>query len=68
MSIVLITGCSSGFGKESALEFARRGDRVFASMRNLEKADSLMQAAEKEGLSIDLVQLDVTDDASVKNC
>ena len=38
MANVLITGCSSGFGMLAALEFARRGDNVFATMRNVSKA------------------------------
>ena len=63
--VVLITGCSSGIGLETALAFARRGDTTVASMRNLAKADALMSRAKDEDLSIDLVQLDVVDDASV---
>ena len=63
--VVLITGCSSGIGLETALAFARRGDTTVASMRNPAKADPLMKRAADEGLAIDLVQLDVTDDASV---
>jgi NAD(P)-dependent dehydrogenase (short-subunit alcohol dehydrogenase family) len=50
---------------ESALAFARRGDTVYATMRNLAKSDNLMQRAGKEGLSIELLVLDVDDDASV---
>ena len=38
MSVVLITGCSSGIGLETALAFARRGDTVYATMRNLARA------------------------------
>ena len=34
MAVVLITGCSSGFGMLAAVEFARRGDAVYASMRD----------------------------------
>ena len=34
MSVVLITGSSSGFGKAGALAFARRGDRVYATVRS----------------------------------
>ncbi len=65
MSIVLITGCSTGIGLEAALAFARRGDTVCASMRNLAKAERLRSRADAEGLTVDIVQLDVLDDASV---
>lgn len=38
MAVVLITGCSSGFGKAAAEGFAARGDQVVATMRNPERA------------------------------
>jgi len=60
MAVVLITGCSSGFGKLAALEFARRGDNVFASMRNTVKAGELQEAAKAEKLEVNVVELDVT--------
>jgi NAD(P)-dependent dehydrogenase (short-subunit alcohol dehydrogenase family) len=60
MSVVLITGCSSGFGLASALAFARSGDTVYASMRNVAKAGPLREAAAKEALKIRVVALDVT--------
>lgn len=65
MAVVLITGCSSGFGLEAALAFARRGDDVVATMRNLAKADALRERAESEGLDIDIAELDVNDEQSV---
>lgn len=65
MAVVLITGCSTGIGLEAALAFARRGDTTYASMRNLGKADGLRARAAAEGLTIEVVQLDVTDDDSV---
>jgi len=37
----------------AAVEFARRGDTVFATMRNLEKSGPLQAAAEKPGGTID---------------
>ncbi|HIE86137.1 MAG: SDR family NAD(P)-dependent oxidoreductase [bacterium] len=43
MAIVVITGCSSGIGYDSALAFACRGDRVYACVRNPERAASLAQ-------------------------
>ena len=67
MAVVLITGCSTGFGKLAALEFARKGDHVFASMRDTSKAGELEKAKQAENLKLDIVQLDVTDEASVKN-
>jgi len=65
MAVVLITGCSSGFGLETALAFSRRGDKTFASMRDLKKAHRLHRRAEDEGLDIEVLELDVTVDASV---
>lgn len=67
MSVVLITGCSSGFGMLAALEFARKGDQVFASMRDTSKAGHLTEAASAEGLNVEVVQLDVTDEESVRS-
>jgi NAD(P)-dependent dehydrogenase (short-subunit alcohol dehydrogenase family) len=65
MAVVLITGSSSGIGKLSALEFARRGHRVFASMRRLESAQYVLADARKDSFSIEVLQLDVRDPASV---
>ena len=65
MAVVLITGCSTGIGLEAALAFARRGDTTYGSMRNLAKADVLRARAEAEGLDVEVVQLDVTDNDSV---
>lgn len=65
MSVVLITGCSSGIGMETALAFAKQGDTVYASMRNPEKAGRLRERAAADGLAVAVVTLDVTDDASV---
>ncbi len=66
MFLVLITGCSSGFGKLAALEFARRGDTVFASMRDTAKSGPLLEEAKAAGVAVEVVPLDVTDRASVE--
>jgi NAD(P)-dependent dehydrogenase (short-subunit alcohol dehydrogenase family) len=65
MPNVLITGCSSGFGLLAALEFARRGDNVFATMRDTSKAGELKAAAEKENLKVNVLKLDLLDQASI---
>ena len=65
MTSVLITGCSSGIGLETALAFARRGDRVHACVRDPATAGALLDRARAENLALDVPRLDVTDDASV---
>ena len=58
---VLITGCSSGFGRLSAEHFARLGAKVFATMRNLPRPEAaeLEALAKAEGLDIHVLELDV---------
>ncbi|WP_340022956.1 SDR family oxidoreductase [Paenibacillus sp. FSL K6-1096] len=65
--VALITGTSSGFGLLTALTLARRGYRVFATMRDLERKNELVQQAEQAGIRerLHLLALDVTDEASV---
>src|SRR3972149_8081379 len=65
MAVIVITGCSSGFGMLAALEFARRGDSVYATMRNTAKADRLHAGAEAAGVAVEVLQLDVNDIGSV---
>jgi NAD(P)-dependent dehydrogenase (short-subunit alcohol dehydrogenase family) len=62
---VLITGCSSGFGLLTAVEAAREGFEVIATMRNLDKAAPLRQALERANLTATIERLDVTDPASI---
>ena len=42
VAIILITGSSSGFGHATALAFARAGDTVYASMRNVDRECQVM--------------------------
>jgi NAD(P)-dependent dehydrogenase (short-subunit alcohol dehydrogenase family) len=60
MAVVLITGSNSGFGASAARHFARAGDTVYASMRDLAKAEGLQAMAQRESLDIRCVALDVT--------
>jgi NAD(P)-dependent dehydrogenase (short-subunit alcohol dehydrogenase family) len=64
---VLITGCSSGFGRASAEHLARLGAKVFATMRNLPRpeAEELTKLARDENLDLTVLELDVLDDAMV---
>ena len=57
MGRALITGCSSGFGRATAIELKARGHEVVATARRPETLDDLDVDAR--------LALDVTDDASV---
>lgn len=59
--IVLITGCSSGFGLLTAARLAARGHQVIATMRDLKKSGPLMEEVERRGGGkLELLPLDVT--------
>lgn len=60
---VLITGCSSGFGRLTAELLGRAGARVFATMRNLprDESDALATFASDQQLDLHILELDVTD-------
>ncbi len=63
--VALVTGSSSGIGLESVLALARDGYHTFASMRNISKAGELENAAKKENLSIEIIELDVDKEESI---
>ena len=65
MAVILITGCSSGLGMHSALAFAKSGNKVYATMRDLGKSEQLASLAKKEGVNIELLKLDVVDNQSI---
>ena len=65
--VALVTGSSSGIGFETSLMLARAGFNTYASMRNLEKSKNLTEIAKKEKLPLQVVQLDVNNDGSVKD-
>jgi NAD(P)-dependent dehydrogenase (short-subunit alcohol dehydrogenase family) len=64
--VAVVTGSSSGIGLETALTLAENNFRTYATMRNLKKASNILKHAEKKGLPIEVVRLDVTEDASVQ--
>ena len=59
MANVLITGCSSGIGRETARHLAGRGWTVYATARKVDAIDDLA------GNGCQVLPLDVTDDASM---
>ena len=65
MSVVLVTGSSSGIGLATALHFARQSWDVHAGIRNPATAPELRQAIAAEKLPITPVAIDVDDAGSV---
>ena len=65
--VAVVTGSSTGIGYETSLILARNGFLTYATMRNLNKSQNIKSVTTKENLSIRIKQLDVTDDASIKN-
>jgi len=63
---ILITGANSGIGRSTALRFARAGHDVLAGMRDTAKAEKLQKLAADAGVDVTPIELDVTDDASVR--
>ena len=62
---ILITGASSGFGRETAETLHRAGHRVYASMRGVQgKNREAAEALRK--LGVKTVELDVSDETSVE--
>jgi NAD(P)-dependent dehydrogenase (short-subunit alcohol dehydrogenase family) len=62
--VILITGASTGFGRDTAETLARAGHRVFASMRAI-AGRNRDHAASLRAKKVGVVELDVTDDASI---
>jgi len=63
--VSLVTGSSSGIGLEAALALAKDGYHTFASMRDTSKAGELENAAKKENLPIEVIELDVDKEESI---
>ncbi|MBX7210259.1 MAG: SDR family NAD(P)-dependent oxidoreductase [Verrucomicrobiaceae bacterium] len=58
--VIIITGASSGMGKDGALRLIKEGHIVYAGARSVDQMSDLMQAGGRA------VALDVTDQSSIK--
>lgn len=68
MKTVLITGANKSIGYETARQLLQQGYFVFLGSRDVEKGTIAVKQLHTEGLTnVEAVQLDVTDDESVKN-
>ncbi len=65
MSVIIVTGCSTGIGLETALQLARAGHRVYAGVRSPETATELNSRLAEEDLPVTVLALDITSQHSV---
>jgi len=64
--VILITGCSSGFGMLTAARLASRGHHVIATMRDLRRQNALASELSARGAQAEIRQMDVTDPFSIQ--
>jgi NAD(P)-dependent dehydrogenase (short-subunit alcohol dehydrogenase family) len=65
--ISVVTGANSGIGRATAIHLAQRGYTVYGTVRATSRLDKLRAMAEQAGVEIQLVELDVADDDSVRD-
>ena len=64
--VAVVTGSSSGIGFETSVLLAKNGFITYATMRNLDKSNKIIDLKQKEKLPLEVVKLDVNNDKSVK--
>ncbi|MEQ1701261.1 MAG: SDR family oxidoreductase [Ilumatobacteraceae bacterium] len=65
-TISVVTGANSGIGRATAIHLAGQGHVVYGTVRSRDKAGKLLAMAADAGVEVNLVELDVADDESVK--
>lgn len=65
-TISVVTGANSGIGRATAIHLAAQGHTVYGTVRSLSKATKLLAMAADAGVHVNLVELDVASDESVK--
>jgi NAD(P)-dependent dehydrogenase (short-subunit alcohol dehydrogenase family) len=63
--VTVVTGANSGIGRATALHLAEHGHTVYGTVRSVDRAGRLLDAAEASEVAIELVELDIADDESV---
>src|SRR4051794_21150035 len=66
MTISVVTGANSGIGRATAIHLARQGHAVYGTVRSVDKAAKLQSMSSDAGVDVNLVELDVADDESVR--
>jgi NAD(P)-dependent dehydrogenase (short-subunit alcohol dehydrogenase family) len=64
--VSVITGANSGIGRATAIHLAKQGHRAIGTVRSIDKAEKLRTMAAAADVSVELFELDVADDESVR--
>lgn len=65
--ISVVTGANSGIGRATAIHLASQGHVVYGTVRSLDKAGKLLAMSADAGVEVNLVELDVASDESVRD-
>jgi NAD(P)-dependent dehydrogenase (short-subunit alcohol dehydrogenase family) len=65
-SVAVVTGANSGIGRATAIQFAAQGYRAIGTVRDRQRATKLGTMAAERSVEVELVELDVADDESVR--
>jgi NAD(P)-dependent dehydrogenase (short-subunit alcohol dehydrogenase family) len=66
MTVSVVTGANSGIGRAVAIHLAGLGHEVYGTVRSIDKAAKLQAMAADAGVTVQLVELDIADDESVR--
>jgi NAD(P)-dependent dehydrogenase (short-subunit alcohol dehydrogenase family) len=65
--VTVVTGANSGIGRATALHLAGSGHSVVGTVRSVDRAAGLLQDADERGVRVEMVELDIADDDSVRS-
>lgn len=65
--VAVVTGANSGIGRATAIHLATNGYTVFGTVRSVTKATKLLAMAQDHGTELQLVELDIGSDESVRD-
>lgn len=65
-NIALVTGANKGIGLEIVRQLAGAGFRVLLTARDHQRGEEASQKLQQDGLNVEFLQLDVTDETSIE--
>lgn len=64
--IALVTGANKGIGLEIVRQLSQGGFQVFLTARDRQRGEEASKRLQQDGLNVEFLQLDVTDEASIE--